>query len=368
MFFDCSKILSNQILNIKQPRRAQIYVGFQCHQRCGFCYYRHKCNEQMFNIDFIKKQIDFEYNYGIRDFEITGGEPSEFTYLKEICQYIKSKDSNSKIAIITNGGLWKSDVWDYIDEILLSYHLGKESNIYDKNIFPLGNTYEKAYKTILKAHKLKKLVRTNTVIGTFNINALDDILQDIVEFNPYIINFLPVNLFDQATDMFKYIDYDLLRSKLKTAIDILTNILPQTNVFIRYIPFCNMDGYESHIVGHLQHIFDWFDWNRELDGTEFLQYIKDEKSNELLNKLEKYGSTSITNVMNIRKQLYSKSNKCLKCKYMLICDGVEKTQLNILEKYIMPSNGTLVKNPLAYNKNITKKLYDNIYANTSKIE
>jgi len=31
----------------------------------------------MFSLDFIKKQLDFEYDYGIREFEITGGEPSE---------------------------------------------------------------------------------------------------------------------------------------------------------------------------------------------------------------------------------------------------------------------------------------------------
>ena len=33
----------------------------------------------MFDFETIKKQIDFEYAYGIRDFEITGGEPSEYS-------------------------------------------------------------------------------------------------------------------------------------------------------------------------------------------------------------------------------------------------------------------------------------------------
>ena len=73
----------------------------------------------------MKKQIDFEYAYGIREFEITGGEPSEYAHLKETCEYIKKKDNACKISIITNGGLWNVDIWDLIDEVLVSYHLGK---------------------------------------------------------------------------------------------------------------------------------------------------------------------------------------------------------------------------------------------------
>jgi molybdenum cofactor biosynthesis enzyme MoaA len=140
-------IKQNLPKNIIQPRRAQAYVGFQCHQKCGFCYYKYKCNEPMFSLDYIKKQIDFEYDYGIRDFEITGGEPSEYNQLREVCQYIKQKNKNSKIAIITNGGLWKSNIWDLIDEVLVSYHLGRNCN-YNKEIFPLGCTYDKVKKTI----------------------------------------------------------------------------------------------------------------------------------------------------------------------------------------------------------------------------
>jgi molybdenum cofactor biosynthesis enzyme MoaA len=79
----------------------------------------------MFDFEQVKNQIDFEYEYGIRDFEITGGEPSESLILRDICKYIKEKDNTSKIAIITNGGLFNSDVWDLIDEVLISYHLSR---------------------------------------------------------------------------------------------------------------------------------------------------------------------------------------------------------------------------------------------------
>jgi len=39
------------------------------------------------------------------------------------------------------------------------------------------------------------------------------------------------------------------------------------------MPFCDMKGYEKHIVGHLQHIYDWFDWNVELGGAEIVDAL-----------------------------------------------------------------------------------------------
>lgn len=326
-------IRKNLPKDIIQPRRAMIYVGFQCHQKCGFCYYKYKCNETMFDFDIVKKQIDFEYAYGIREFEITGGEPSEYDQLRQTCQYIKNKDSNTKIAIITNGGLWKSNVWDLIDEVLVSYHLGRNVE-YDHTIFPLGCTYDKVKKTIDIAHELRKTVRTNTVCATFNLNQIDKTVDDIIEFKPNIINFLPVNLFDQAKDnMQQYIDYVKFRPLIKQQIDKINNRL-KCEINIRYMPFCDMEGYTQYIKGQLQHIYDKYDWNRELDGIKILELIKQSKQN--LTLLGRYGSTSINVALQLRQNFYTKSEKCLLCKYNVICDGVEKTKNNTLHKYIIP--------------------------------
>lgn len=311
----------------------------------------------MFEFDKVISQIDFEYEYGIRDFEITGGEPSEFAQLRELCQYIKHKDKDSKIAIITNGGLWKSDVWDLIDEVLVSYHLGRESTC-NKEMFPLGCTYDKVKKTVDKARANNVLVRSNTVLATFNIDGLDSILEDLVTLQPSIVNFLPVNLFDQASSMAQYIDYSVLRTKLKYAIDMLKEKLPQSLVFVRYMPFCGMEGYEQHIVGNLQHIFDWFDWNRELDGTVVLDMIADK--NASLAKLGRYGSTSISHALALRNIYYTKPDCCMKCKYFLVCDGVEKNEA--LLKYIQPAKGRIEPNILHYLQD-TYPLYCKLYKN-----
>lgn len=354
-------IFENTIRNnlpdgIIQPRRGQIYVGFQCHQRCGFCYYKSKCSEKMLGFEEIERQIDFEYEYGIRDFEITGGEPSEYKDLRKICEYIKQKDGNSKIAVITNGGLCAKDVWDIIDEVLLSYHLEGNPKTFDHDMFPLGSTYEKASKCVDKANENGVFLRTNTVVGSFNLENLPFIVDDLLVFKPRIVNFLPVNLFSEATGMGRYIDYTKLRPILKHQIDRIRENLPDTLVFARYMPFCDMEGYEKHVVGYLQHIYDWFDWNVELGGTELLDRVK-EKPHEIFGR---YGRDSMKSALSNRETFYEKERECITCKYNIICDGVEKFG-GKLKDQIVPSIGKMVLNPMHFIQTSTKKLYDKIY-------
>lgn len=357
-----SSVRQNIPQKAAQPHRAQVYVGFQCHQHCGFCYYKHHCSDPMFSLDFIEKQIDFLLKYGIHDFEITGGEPSEHQQLRQICQLIRIKRPEAKIAVITNGGLWKSDCWDLIDEVLLSYHLGKKSKEYDKSMFPLGSTWSKALETKKRAVEDSKLLRTNTVLGTFNLDSLDSIVEDLIELQPKIVNFLPVNLFDEADDLAENIDYCRLRPCLKKAADTFQRSLPDALVFFRYMPFCDMEGYESHILGHLQHIYDWFDWNVELSGIEFLTEIKKDGGESLLKRLGRYGRTSIQSALEVRRHLYKKPSKCFLCKFNQICDGFESSlSRSQVEKTACPTAGKVIRDPLHFIGQQSFQLYDDLY-------
>lgn len=309
----------------------------------------------MFTFDYIKKQIDFEYAYGIRDFEITGGEPSEYEDLLKVCDYIKSKNNNSKIAVITNGGLHTSNAWPMIDEVLVSYHSGK--NNFDKTMFPNGSTYSKVAKTIEKAHCLKKLVRVNSIIATFNVDQYLQIINDIISFHPHIVNILPINLFDESKSLAQYIDYSKVKPTIKAAIDRLMASNPKMLVFVRYIPFCNMEGYEQYIVGNLQHIYDWFDWNAELCGLNILKFVNGDVDSNL-KALGPYGSTSISAALTEVKSLYHKSNKCMLCRYLPICDGFEN---NVNADVCQPSNGKHIFDIMHFVKTATQDFYQQFY-------
>lgn len=342
--------------DVVQPRRGQIYVGFQCHQGCGFCYYGDRCSEPMFDFDTVRKQVDFEREYGIREFEITGGEPSECMNLRKACEYIRDAVPESRIAVITNGGLHASDVWDLIDEVLLSYHVGRDTTGAEMSMFPKGNTYQKALKTVEKASSSGVMLRTNTVLGTFNLDNADRIVDDIVGFRPRIVNFLPVNIFDGAGGMSRCIDYARLRPVLKRQIDRIAESLPNSLVFARYMPFCGMEGYERHIVGHLQHVYDWFDWNVELDGIGVLGMV----GKKPMDVLGPYGSTSIRRAFELRASLYEKSPACLRCKYNIMCDGMERNVPGLLSQAI-PSRGSLVVDPTEHVWRATRALHKETY-------
>jgi len=312
----------------------------------------------MFEPEYVKRQIDLLLSYGIRDFEITGGEPSECRNLREYCEYIKQKSSSSKIAVITNGGLFASDVWDVIDEVLLSYHLGRNTSGADMSYFPRGCTYEKAAKTAARAAISGKLLRVNVVVGKFNVQALDSAVDDIVGFCPRIVNFLPVNTFDGAKAQYTQIDYRTAGAAMSRQLDRLDEKLPDTLKIVRYAPFCSMPGRERHIVGTFQHIFDWFDWNVELTGLRILDLLNDA---DALKKLGPYGSTSFSEADRYRQESYEKSPQCLKCRYLYVCDGVEKTPGHILLKCIKPCAGIFLKNVNGYIGKYTGKLYNKLY-------
>lgn len=186
----------------------------------------------------------FLHEYGVEDYEITGGEPGEHKQLEEICKFIKQVNPSAKVAVITNGSIFIRDIFGIADEVLISYHLSKKSSNYDKCIFPNGCTWDKVSKTVTKARSNNMIVRTNTVLGTFNLSCIESIVDDIIELSPDIVNFLPVNLFEQSHDMYKHIDYNMLRACLKLAIDKISIALPNVLVLVRYMPFCCMEGYE----------------------------------------------------------------------------------------------------------------------------
>lgn len=339
-----------QCSNIIQPRRAPIYIGFKCSQKCSFCYYKNMQNVT-YNYNNIIQQIDIKYDYGIRDFEITGGEPAEYEKLYDICKYIKNKNSSSKISIITNGTLWKiKNIWNIIDEVLLSYHIPKYKIPYPTIFFNTNIQYD-IKKTIDKIKTYNLIFKTNTVIGDFNHIDLLDIVKDLLNINPIIINFLPLNLFESANINHFNLNYITIRNCIKRAIDYLNDNSYNGQINVRYFPFCDMISYEKYLVNQYQHIYDWFDWNRELDTINII-------TKQDIQKFGKYGSTSIDKVIQTRKFVYYKSTKCLKCKYNLICDGFQAKQYNI---YAQPNIGSYIKNPLYFIQNKSYILYNQLY-------
>lgn len=313
----CNKI---KIDCTKLTRRAHVFLGTKCSYKCAFCYGNNKRNIEFIKFDNIIKYIDFLYAYGINAVEYTGGEPIECNYILDVVKYVKEK-YNLHQSIITNGSgdidLYKKLYNLGVKDFLFSLH-GYNKSSHEKITGILGS-WDKINNVMKELQKNDITLRINVTICEYNYNNLIEQLLYIIENYPkvFMINYLPMNSWDNAI-----IRHDIsVPYKLYTDSFIeLYKITKKYNIkmAIRYIPFCAVNkSLWPCIYNHLQHAYDIYDWNQELDGkniySEYLQHP--------------YGYYTLQSILNKRKSLYVKFNFCTCCENFYICDGYQKNQI-----------------------------------------
>lgn len=324
MIPDYNKTKSN-IIN----RRAKLDTGYRCNYSCNFCYYFNNLNDKEKDIVLIKKDIDQYVINGINEIDLSGGESSIHSKWFEILQYCHLRFSS--ISTLSNGSKFHN--FDFIkkskdyglQEILFSLH-GWDETVHDKKV-----NHQGAYKKIISAMKntaeLDMILRINcTIEEDFNPEKYAEL---IIELNPYQINLLPLNYWNDAIQN-NTINYLLLSEKIKRFIDILSETNIEINV--RYIPFCFMKNYEKYCVGTYQHIFDLKDWNLEVYEKVTSQEVSKE---QLFNQAK----------LN-RKNTYIKPIECLKCSNVLLCDGIEYNLLS--DNSLSPQDGKVIDDIMYY--------------------
>lgn len=312
--------------NVKICKRAKVDIGLRCNLKCGFCYYKHNLNDKETPFNIIKERIDFLSRY-TDDFDLSGGEPTIHRNFFDIIEYCKSKSETAKVSTLTNGILFQN--YDFmkkakdkgLSEILFSLH--SVNDIHD-NLVGANGAFKKILKSIENAQKLNIRVRINSVITNTNYKYVDNLFFDVVEnINPFELNFLPLNYFSDAKNNEK-IDYNILLEPIKNYI----NKSKIKYINVRYVPYCFMSGYEKHVVGYFQHIYDIYDWNPAL-----------------YDYLEPTFENMINRCKNAREHFYYKNKECFNCKFFNICDGIEKQNKDIK---LNPISGIKIKNILEY--------------------
>ena len=123
----------------------------------------------------------------------------------------------------------------------------------------------------------------------------------------------------------------VVNEKTKVYFDKIKDDVKYINV--RYTPFCYMKGYEKHVCNHYQHIYDKYDWNKEIYGYD-IDTSKSYTDNEKIDMAHDRAHTE-------RLKMYVKPIDCLKCKYYNICDGVEK---QVKDFVALPEPGEKITN------------------------
>lgn len=340
--------------------RAKINVGYKCNSKCYFCYYHiSRLKEETFSIDAIRHQLTMFKEFGAKDVDFSGGDPSVHPDLFEMLK-LASDMGFRKICVITNGfkfgdlDFMKRCIDNGLNDILISLH--GDSQVNDA-VMRVANAFNMTVKAIENAKHLGIKPRVNTVItrrNYRNLPKLAKILNNLEPFNHNIIGFKHCYEQVKATND-KTVRHSEMSPYLIEAMGIETKI-PFVN--IRYIPFCFAKGYEKNISNYPQKIYDPLEW------INTLLPMVDHYSEENFYKcsIGERDKISMNNdAVNCNRFLYTKESKCITCKNLFICDGFE---IEYAKKYDVdeadPYEGKPTKDPLLYRYEYYKDIYGDI--------
>jgi MoaA/NifB/PqqE/SkfB family radical SAM enzyme len=317
--------------------RARLDTGTFCNYDCEFCYYRDKLDVKT-EFEIVKDRADYLLAYGIKQVDLSGGESSVSPDWFKILDYCRDKFEH--ISCLSHGGKFANieflqESKDHgLKEILFSLH-GATEETHDA-ITNRKGSFKRILQAISNAQELGIIVRINCTVYHRNYHQLQNIYADLINnIKPLEVNFITLNYWDDV-----YLDnvtYKDMTDNIKGCIDLLNKDMI---INVRYVPYCYMKGYEQYVCDQYQHIYDIYDWNKEMYSREIdvsKQYTHEQKIQFA------YHACSI-----FRARFYRKKLECMTCKHFYICDGVEKEIAN--KNPVFPEQGDKIKQVNFYRK------------------
>ena len=317
--------------------RAKLDTGTFCNYNCEFCYYLGDL-DKVTSFDVIKERIDILYKYGITEVDLSGGESSVHKNWFDILDYCNERFDH--ISCLSNGWAFAREKFVIkskehgLREILFSVH-GYDEESHDTIVRKKG-----AWKRILQAIELCQkydiIVRINCTVYQRNYNGLLQYSKVINDIKPLEVNYLTLNYWDNNKDFEPIEDYTAVTDMIKKCIDRIKDSV--THINVRYTPYCFMKGYEQYVCNQYQHIYDIYDWNKEIydyDVDVDIKYSHEQKIDMGYNRAKKD-----------RVEGYKKPKECLQCKHFYICDGIE----NEVTCNVLPDQGDKITDVNHYRK------------------
>lgn len=294
--------------NVEPCRRAVVNTGPLCNYKCEFCYFKNDLKSCL-PLEDVKRKVDSLYNYGFRQFDLTGGEPSIRKDFFDILDYCKKY---GEVSCLSNGYKFadlqfcKDAQQHGLNEVLFSVH-GSNSQQHDAIVGHQG-AFERILQAIKNCKSLGYRVRINCTVTEKNANTLASEYPDLINpLDVFEVNFIVVNYFSDNKD-FPGQSLELITNAIKCCIDKLSCKL----INVRYVPYCYMQGYEKHVTGYYQLVYDVYDWNL----TSYRHHDNMPVSTDM--HRDQYNDAK-----RMRCDGFHKTEACKECKYFYICDGIK---------------------------------------------
>ncbi len=321
-------------------KRIDLNVGTYCNLHCSFCYYQNALNDTSprnnHTTESAKNLISLYKKKGMEALELTGGEPTIRSDIVELVQYAKEKGFK-KISVITNGLRLASEEFTRklidvgVSDFLFSIH-GPTADIHDE-VTGVKGSFSKLCKGIENVKKAGVKVRCNSVVTGKNVSNLYYVAHLCFELGVDRFNFIMFNPIEQAKGSIadENIKYSVAAPLLKKAIDDFYRGFEK--MIVRYIPLCQMGGYERFVHNIHQVHYDHDEWNyylrtrvrfpfyKWLAGV-FTGYILLPHFLKIGNSISENKHIAILNAHSLMNKI--KTTKCRKCRYCFICGGIWK--------------------------------------------
>ena len=284
-------------------KELNLFMGYTCNNNCWFCSEMANRGRQDKTTYEIKRQLDASRKEGVERITFTGGEPTVRKDILELVSYAKSAGFE-EIFVITNGRMLfykefaKRLAKAGLTHILFSLHAPR-ADIHDFLTRSPGSFEQtlKGIKNMVEVGGVK--VENNTVITRKNYKYLPEHAELLVRLNIDFFEFIFVNPMTIACyfgDRFE--EFVPKVSEIGKYVSRALDIGVKNGIWCTAegIPFCRMNGHEGYATEL------YMAQERSIVGPDN-RYVAD------LNKSRK-------------EKTKLKSEKCKKCRYYLICEGI----------------------------------------------
>lgn len=306
--------------------RSRLFTGYGCNIKCKFCFYK---DEKHVDIkDKIYQQLEQGKRFGIKDWDITGGEPTILPYFTDLLKDMREKYKFRNIAVITNGYKFANPDFAfknrvYLNEVLFTL-LGMRRHIHD-GMTGVKGSWDRIMMGISHARYYGYKIRINTVVTKDNYKQLPEMADYVTHLaKPVAFNFLPYRIENSAPKKKNIVRYSEIAPYIKEAIDKMDN---RIKIAIRYVPFCLFEGYEEYVQGYLQREFDEYEWN-EYTVRRFDCVRENKDVPELDCESDKW-ELELKALQGSINHVANHATSCLKCKYLKVCDGIWKSYAKV---------------------------------------
>lgn len=323
--------------------RAKLDTGTFCNYDCEFCYYRDRLDVKT-PFEVVKEQADYLLAYGITQVDLSGGESSVSPDWFKILDYCNERFEH--VSCLSHGGKFANKEFlaesaaHGLKEVLFSLH-GATDETHDA-ITNRKGSFKRIIQAIKNAQELGIIVRINCTVYYKNYHQLQNIYAQLInDINPLEVNFITLNYWDNAQVDRPNVSYRDMTDAIKGCIDLLNKDMI---INVRYVPYCYMKGYEKYVCDQYQHIYDIYDWNKEMYVGDIANRIDVTKQYTDYEKLQ----FAYKHCADHRVRFYHKEVTCIPCKYFYICDGVEK---ELAGAELIPEPGPKIKEVTFFRKN-----------------